>query len=117
MKIQSLRGSRSLYPADMRQRTALVNVCKQVLDRAGYEEYEAPILESFALYEAKSSAEIIERQSYVFTDRGGEKIVVRPELTPSLARMVAEKQRQLPPLLRWYSLPDCWRYERPQKGS
>ncbi|MFA5946030.1 MAG: histidine--tRNA ligase [Patescibacteria group bacterium] len=116
MQIQSLRGTRSLYPKDMRKRNAFVDACRRVLERAGYEEYEAPILEPLSLYEAKSSAEIIERQSYVFTDRGGEKIVVRPELTPSLARMIANKQGELPPLIRWYSFADCWRYERPQKG-
>lgn len=116
MQIQSLRGTRNLYPKDMRERSALTDACRGVLERAGYEEYEAPVLEPMALYEAKSSAEIIERQSYVFTDRGGEKIVVRPELTPSFARMVANKQSELPPLIRWYSFADCWRYERPQKG-
>lgn len=100
----------------MRERNALTDACRSVLERAGYEEYEAPMLEPMALYEAKSSAEIIERQSYVFTDRGGEKIVVRPELTPSFARMVANKQGELPPLIRWFSFADCWRYERPQKG-
>lgn len=100
----------------MRKRNAFANASRAVLECAGYEEYEAPILEPLALYEAKSSAEIVERQSYVFTDRGGERIVVRPELTPSLARMVANKQAQLPPLLRWFSFADCWRYERPQKG-
>lgn len=116
MQIQPLRGTQSLYPADMRKRNAFANASREVLELAGYEEYEAPILEPFALYEAKSSAEIVERQSYVFTDRGGERIVVRPELTPSLARMVANKQGVLPPLLRWFSFADCWRYERPQKG-
>ncbi|MEK7632711.1 MAG: histidine--tRNA ligase [Patescibacteria group bacterium] len=116
MQIQPLRGTQSLYPADMRKRNAFANASRVVLERAGYEEYEAPILEPLVLYEAKSSAEIVERQSYVFTDRGGEKIVVRPELTPSLARMVANRQGQLPPLLRWFSFADCWRYERPQKG-
>ncbi len=116
MQIQPLRGTRSLYPKEMRERNTLLNACRTILERAGYEEYEAPVLEPMALYEAKSSAEIIERQSYVFTDRGGEKIVVRPELTPSFARMVANKQGELPPLIRWFSFADCWRYERPQKG-
>ncbi len=116
MQIQPLRGTRNLYPQDMRKRNAFVNASKGVLERAGYEEYESPILEPMALYEAKSSAEIIERQAYTFIDRGGERVVVRPELTPSLARMVANKQGELPPLLRWFSFADCWRYERPQKG-
>ena len=116
MTIQSLKGTRSLYPKDFRARRALVEGCKDALERFGYEEYEAPILEPLALYEAKSSAEIIERQSYTFTDRGGNRVVVRPELTPSFARMVANKQSELPSLIRWYSFADCWRYERPQKG-
>jgi len=115
-QIQPLKGTRSLYPKEMCERNFITNACREVLERAGYEEYEAPVLEPMSLYEAKSSTEIIERQSYVFTDRGGEKIVVRPELTPSFARMVANKQRELPPLIRWFSFADCWRYERPQKG-
>lgn len=115
-KNQPLKGTRTLYPKEMRERNVITGACREVLIRAGYEEYEAPVLEPMSLYEAKSSAEIIERQSYVFTDRGGEKIVVRPELTPSFARMVANKERELPPLIRWFSFADCWRYERPQKG-
>ncbi|OHB24291.1 MAG: histidine--tRNA ligase [Parcubacteria group bacterium RIFOXYD2_FULL_52_8] len=114
--IQNIRGTRDLYPPDMRKRRWFMETSRKVLEGYGYEEYDAPLLESMELYVAKSSPEIIERQAYVFEDRGGEKIVVRPEMTPSLARMVAAKQRELPSLLRWYSLPECWRYERPQKG-
>lgn len=114
--ISNIRGTRDLYPSDMRKRRWFVETSRKVLENYGYEEYDAPLLESMELYTAKSSPEIVERQAYVFEDRGGEKIVVRPEMTPSLARMVAAKQRELSPILRWYSLPECWRYERPQKG-
>lgn len=115
-QITSLKGTRDWYPADQRGREVLLQPLAQTMELYGYEKYDAPILESLALYAAKSSLEIIERQSYVFEDRGGEKVVVRPEMTPSLARLVANKQRELPPLLRWYTIADCWRYERPQKG-
>lgn len=114
--IQPLKGTRDFYPADVALRDALLTPVKKTIERYGYEPYEAPILEPLALYAAKSSAEIVERQSYVFDDRGGERLVLRPEMTPSLARLIAAKQRELPSVLRWYSFPDCWRYERPQKG-
>jgi len=114
--ITAIKGTRDFYPEDMRKRRALLNSLRKTIESYGYEEYDAPLLESFDLYVAKSSPEIIERQSYVFEDRGGEKIVVRPEMTPSIARMIAAKQRELPSVLRWYSFPECWRYERPQKG-
>ncbi|PIR44466.1 MAG: histidine--tRNA ligase [Candidatus Vogelbacteria bacterium CG10_big_fil_rev_8_21_14_0_10_51_16] len=114
--ITNIRGTRDLYPEEMRRRKAFLAAARGVLDTACYDEYDAPLLEKFELYTAKSSAEIIERQSYVFEDRGGERLVLRPEMTPSLARMVAARRKQLPSLLRWYSLPECWRYERPQKG-
>ncbi len=114
--IPALRGTRDFYPEDMRKRRSLLNSLRKTIELYGYDEYDAPLLESFDLYAAKSSPEIIERQSYVFEDRGGDRIVVRPEMTPSIARMVAAKQRELPSVLRWYSFPECWRYERPQKG-
>jgi histidyl-tRNA synthetase len=114
--IPALRGTRDFYPEDMRKRRSLLNSLRKTIELYGYDEYDAPLLESFDLYAAKSSPEIIERQSYVFEDRGGDRIVVRPEMTPSIARMIAARQRELPSVLRWYSFPECWRYERPQKG-
>ena len=114
--IPALRGTRDFYPEDMRKRRSLLNSLRKTIELYGYDEYDAPLLESLDLYAAKSSPEIIERQSYVFEDRGGDRIVVRPEMTPSIARMIAAKQRELPSVLRWYSFPECWRYERPQKG-
>lgn len=114
--IPALKGTRDFYPDDMRKRRALLERLRKTIEQYGYEAYDAPLLESFDLYAAKSSPEIIERQSYVFEDRNGDRLVVRPEMTPSLARMIATRQRELPSLLRWYSFPECWRYERPQKG-
>ncbi|MGB8981728.1 MAG: histidine--tRNA ligase, partial [Anaerolineales bacterium] len=80
------------------------------------QEYEAPILETLELYAAKSGEELVKEQSYAFTDRGGTEITLRPELTPSLARMIAQKQNELNFPVRWWSFGPFWRYERPQKG-
>lgn len=114
--IQPLKGTRDFYPEDMARREALLSPVRKTIESYGYLPYEAPLLEPLALYAAKSSAEIVERQSYVFEDRGGDRLVLRPEMTPSLARLIAAKQRELPSIIRWYSFPECWRYERPQKG-
>ena len=114
--IGSVKGTRDYYPEEMAFRSWLYSKMRQVSEIFGYSEYEGPILEKFALYTAKSSEEIVEKQSYVFTDRGGEKLTLRPELTPTLARMVANRQPQLTFPLRWWSFGPFWRYERPQKG-
>jgi len=89
---------------------------REVAESFGYQEYEAPILEPLELYAAKSGEELVKEQSYVFTDRGGSEITLRPELTPSLARMIAQKQNELNFPVRWWSFGPFWRYERPQKG-
>src|SRR5512146_1000627 len=114
--IQPVKGTRDFYPEQMAIRTWLYNTVRSVAESFGYQEYEAPILESLDLYAAKSGEELVKEQSYVFTDRGGSQIALRPELTPSLARMVAQKQDQLTFPLRWWSFGPFWRYERPQKG-
>lgn len=114
--IPSVKGTRDFYPELMAVRTWLYGVLRQVSESFGYQEYEAPILESLDLYAAKSGEELVKEQSYVFTDRSGDQIALRPELTPSLARMVAQKQRELTYPLRWWSFGPFWRYERPQKG-
>jgi len=114
--IRSVKGTRDYYPEEMGVRTWLYQKMRQVSESFGYSEYEGPILESFELYIAKSSEEIVEKQSYVFKDRGGDKLTLRPELTPTLARMVAARQPQLTFPLRWWSFGPFWRYERPQKG-
>jgi histidyl-tRNA synthetase len=114
--IRSVKGTRDYYPEEMGVRTWLYQNMRQVSEAFGYSEWEAPMLETLELYAAKSGEEIVEKQSYVFTDRGGDKLTLRPELTPSLARMVAAKQPQLTFPLRWWSFGPFWRYERPQKG-
>lgn len=114
--IQSLKGTRDFYPEEMALRTFLYNTARQVSESFGYQEYDAPFLESLELYAAKSGEELVKEQAFVFPDRGGDLIALRPELTPSLARMVAARQRQLVYPLRWWSWGPMWRYERPQKG-
>ncbi len=114
--IPPVRGTTDYYPDEMALRTWLYSKMREVSEAFGYQEYEGPMLERFDLYAAKSGAELVEKQSYVFEDRGGEKITLRPELTPTLARMVASRQRQLTYPLRWWSFGPFWRYEKPQKG-
>ena len=114
--IRPVRGTRDFYPEQMAFRQWLYGKMKEVSQRFGYEEYEGPMLETLDLYAAKSGDELVKEQSYVFNDRGGDQITLRPELTPTLARMVAQKQRELPRPVRWWSFGPFWRYERPQKG-
>lgn len=114
--IPPVRGTTDYYPEEMALRAWLYARMREVSESFGYQEYDAPFLEKFELYAAKSGAELVEKQSYVFEDRGGERITLRPELTPSLARMVAARQRQLTYPLRWWSFGPFWRYEKPQKG-
>jgi histidyl-tRNA synthetase len=115
-KILSVKGTRDFYPEQMRIRTWLYRTMKQVSESFGYEEYEGPFLEYIDLYAAKSGDELVKEQAFTFQDRGGDWITLRPELTPTLARMVAQKQNQLAFPLRWWSFGPMWRYERPQKG-
>ena len=114
--IPTVKGTRDFYPEDMAIRTWLYNMVRQVSESFGYQEYEGPMLETLDLYAAKSGDELVKEQSYVFSDRGGDLITLRPELTPSLSRMVAQRQKQLVYPLRWWSFGPFWRYERPQKG-
>jgi len=114
--VQSVKGTRDFYPEQMAIRIWLYNTMRAVAESFGYQEYEAPILEPLELYAAKSGEELVKEQSYVFMDRGGSEITLRPELTPSLARMIAQKQNELSFPVRWWSFGPFWRYERPQKG-
>ncbi len=114
--IQSVKGTRDFYPEQMAIRTWLYNTVRQVSESFGYQEWEAPILETLDLYAAKSGEELVKKQSYVFTDRGGNEITLRPELTPSLARVIAQKQNELAFPVRWWSFGPFWRYEKMQKG-
>lgn len=114
--IQAVKGTREFYPRQMDLRRWLYAKIEAVATHFGYEEWDGPFLEKIDLYAAKSGEELVNEQSFVFPDRGGDKIALRPELTPSLARMVAQKQNELVYPLRWWSFGPFWRYERPQKG-
>ncbi|MCJ7518607.1 MAG: histidine--tRNA ligase [Anaerolineaceae bacterium] len=114
--IQSVKGTREFYPYEMALRSWLYSKIRSVSELFGYQEYDGPFLESIDLYAAKSGEELVKEQSFVFPDRGGNLIALRPELTPSLARMVAQKQHELIYPLRWWSFGPFWRYEKPQKG-
>ncbi len=89
---------------------------RDTAEKFGYSEYDAPILEPLELYLAKTSEEIVNEQTYSFTDRGGRNITLRPEMTPTVSRMVAARRQELNYPLRLYSIPNLWRYERPQRG-
>jgi histidyl-tRNA synthetase len=114
--VPSVKGTRDFYPEEMALRSWLYEKVRKVSQSFGYQEYEGPFLERIDLYAAKSGEELVNQQSYVFEDRGGDKISLRPELTPTLARMVAQRQQQLTYPLRWWSFGPFWRYEQPQKG-
>lgn len=114
--IPSVKGTRDYYPEEMAVRNFLYRTARQVSEAFGYQEWDAPFLETIDLYAAKSGEELVKEQAFVFPDRGGDLITLRPELTPSLARLVAQRQKQLVYPLRWWSWGPFWRYERPQKG-
>ncbi len=115
-KIASVKGMRDFYPEPMARRNWLYANMRAAAQQFGYQEYDGPYIETLELYAAKSGEELVKEQAFVFNDRGGDQITLRPELTPSLARMVAERQAQLPRPIRWWSFGPMWRYERPQKG-
>lgn len=114
--VSSVKGTRDFYPEDMAFRTWLYQKIREVSALFGYIEYDGPFLEKIDLYAAKSGEELVKEQAFVFQDRGGDYISLRPELTPSLARMIAQRQKQLVFPQRWWSFGPFWRYERPQKG-
>jgi histidyl-tRNA synthetase len=114
--ITSVKGTRDFYPEDMALRNWLYGHIRAVSTGFGYQEYDGPFLEKLDLYAAKSGEELVREQSFVFPDRSGEMIALRPELTPSLARMIALRIKSLPAPVRWWSFGPFWRYENPQKG-
>ena len=112
---QGVRGTRDFYPEDMRLRNWLFDNFDDAALSHGFEEYDAPILEHEDLYTRKQGEEITQ-QLYNFQDKGDRKVALRPEMTPSLARMVMSRAGALPMPIKWYSIPQCWRYERTQRG-
>lgn len=116
LSTQPYKGTRDFYPEDKRKQKYLFSKLRSVVERFGYQEYDAPIVEPVEIFASKTSEEIVSEQSFMFTDRGGRQVMLRPEMTPSVSRMVAAKRQELAYPLRWYSLPNLWRYERPQAG-
>lgn len=110
------RGTRDFLPDEMSVRQQVFHRLYDVIERYGYVRYDGPILEPAEIYEAKSSQEIVEQQLYTLTDRGGRRLALRPEMTPSVARMIAGNAGQLQFPVRWYANVNCHRYERPQRG-
>jgi len=116
LSTQPYKGARDFYPEDKRLQKYMFKTMRKVVEKYGYEEYDAPILEPTELYAQKTSDEIVNEQTYTFTDRGDRSVTIRTEMTPSVSRMVAARRQELAFPLRWYSIPNLWRYERPQRG-
>ncbi len=110
------KGSRDYYPEDMRVRSYIFGVWRKVVQGFGYEAYDAPLVEPLEIYAAKTGQEIVNEQTYQFTDRGGRNVAIRPEMTPSVSRMVAARRQELGYPVRWYNIAQFMRYERPQRG-
>ncbi len=115
MQTQSLPGFRDFYPEDLAFREHLFATWRRVARSYGFEEFDGPPLEPLELYTAKSGSEIVE-QLYAFTDKGGREVSLRPEMTPTVARMVAARAGGLKKPIRWFSIPQLFRYERQQRG-
>ena len=115
MEIQSVKGTRDFYPEDMTRRNFIIDLWKQVSLRNGFAEYDGPIFEYLKMYQLKSGEEIAS-QLFAFEDRGGRMLAIRPEITPTLARMVNQRINTLPRPIKWFSIPRLCRAERPQKG-
>ncbi|MBN2534602.1 MAG: histidine--tRNA ligase [Spirochaetales bacterium] len=116
LPVRSYKGTRDFYPMDMCYRNWYFSKVREVVEGFCYEEYHTPLLEPYEVYAAKSGDEVAGEQLYCFEDKGGRKIAIRPELTPSVARLVAARLEELTFPLRWYSIANVMRYEKPQKG-
>jgi len=116
LSTEAYKGVRDFYPEDMFVQNYIFNIFKKVCESYGYNQYDASVLEPADLYRAKSGEEIVNDQTYTFTDRGEREVTLRPEMTPTVARMVSARRQELSFPLRWYSIPNLFRYEKPQKG-
>lgn len=110
------KGARDWYPEEMRLRNYIFSTWHRVVTSYGYEAYDAPLLEPIDIYAAKSGQELVSEQTYVFTDRGERRVAIRPEMTPSVSRMIAARRQEISMPARWYSIGQFMRYERPQRG-
>ena len=112
----SYKGSRDFYPADKRVQNYIFSTWRKVAEGFGYEEYGAPLLEPIEVYAAKSGQELVNEQTYSFVDRGDRTVAIRPEMTPTISRMVAARRQEMAYPARLYSIANFMRYERPQRG-
>ena len=116
LSTEPYKGVRDFYPEDQFLQKYIFEHMERVCELFGYEEFNASILEPAELYRTKTSEEIVNEQTYTFTDRGNREVTLRPELTPTFARMIAARAREIPLPARWYAIGNVFRYERPQKG-
>jgi len=116
LSTESYKGVRDFYPDDMAVQRYMFEVWRMTAEQFGFQEYDASVLEPADLYRNKTSTEIVNEQTYTFTDRGNREVTLRPEMTPTVARMVAGRRRELSFPVRWYSIPNLFRYERMQRG-
>lgn len=118
LSTDSYKGVRDFYPADMAVQRYIFDTWSRTAESFGFERYDASILEPSDLYKAKGAEneEMVNEQTYTFIDRGERDVTLRPEMTPTVARMIAGKRRELQFPVRWYSIPNLFRYERPQRG-
>jgi len=113
---EPLRGMNDFYPSDFRQVNWILEIMRDIKDLYCYDEIEGPLLESVDIFAAKSSEELVNEQAFIIEKKKGERIILRPEFTPSLARMISKRIQELKKPIRWFTVPTCYRYERPQRG-
>ena len=116
LSTQSYKGTRDYFPDDKRLQNYMFSTWKKTAESFGYEEYGTPLLEPLEIYTAKSGQELAGEQTYLFEDRGGRQVAIRPEMTPSLSRMVAARRQEMAMPARLFSIANFMRYERPQRG-
>lgn len=114
--IQKVKGTRDFYPEEMAFRSWLYGKIKKISEKYGYQEFDGPNIEYLDLYADKTSEEILKEQAFSLKDRDGRDILLRPEITPTMARMVTQKSTSLTKPIKWFSFGRCYRYEQPQKG-
>jgi len=116
LSLSAYKGTIDKYPKEMFYYNYLFNIWRDVAKTFGYEEYDTPLLEEAQLYRAKSGEELANNQLYSFKDKGGREVAIRPEITPSLARIIVAKKKELRFPLRWFNIGKYYRYEKPQRG-
>ena len=108
---EPLRGMEDYYPEDLRELNWIIENIRDIAERYSFEEFESPQLEPIEIFAAKSSEELVNEQSFIIEKKEGERLILIPELTPSLARMISRKSQELKKPIRWFSVPTCFRYE------